>query len=47
MVKLLICLGITIFILLLLIPICFDINVDTGFDLDTHIRDPFTGEIID
>lgn len=45
MIKLLICLGITIFILLLLIPICFDI--DTGMDLDTHIRDPFTGEIVD
>lgn len=47
MIKLLICLGITIFILLLLIPICFNINIDTGFDLDTYIRDSFTGEIVD
>jgi len=47
MIKLIACLVITIFILSILIPICFDINVDTGFDLDTHIRDPFTGEIIE
>lgn len=44
--KLFICIGIAFFIFLFLIMLCTD-YFDGCEDTDFHIRDPWTGEIVD
>lgn len=44
--KLLVCLVISLFILLFMIILCTD-WIDITAKSDPHIRDPYTGEIVD